>query len=299
MPHPQAGKLRGILTAINTPFHPDGRLALEHMPALLDFQRAAGIDGVIVAGTNGEGTSLSVAERKQLLETVMAHRGDLLVVAGTGAAAVTDALDLTLHAAEVGADAVLVLPPFFFKNPTDEGVAAYFRPLLEHVDIPLLLYNIPQYSAVRITDGLMALLSDCPNLSGVKDSTGDWESSRNFIERYPHLRIFTGSDRLLARSLRHKSAGGISGAANCFPEVIVAARTAWELGDEAGLDRAQKRIDALLDILHRYPPMATSKSVLAHRGLPRLSVRPPLVDLTPSQEQALLGELREAGFLPA
>lgn len=297
MPHPHAAKLRGVITAINTPFHADGRLALEYMPALLEFQKAAGIDGVIVAGTNGEGTSLSVEERKLLLETVLKHKDGLLVIAGTGAAAVTDALELTRHAAAVGADGALVLPPFFFKNPSDEGVAAYFRPLLAQCDLPILLYNIPQYSAVPITHTLMSLLADYPNLSGVKDSTGDWESSREFLLKYPHLHIFTGSDRLVARALRHKAAGGISGAANCFPEVIKAAWKAWERNDDNGLDRAQQRIDVLLDILHRYPPMAVSKSVLAHRGLPRLSVRPPLVDLTPTQERALISELQEAGFL--
>src|SRR5262245_57715143 len=125
MPHPGVAALRGLITAILTPFDDKGRLALEHYPALLDFQRRAGVDGVVVCGTNGEGTSLSVAERKQALETVMEHRGNLTVVAGTGAASPVDAVELTRHAAEVGANAALVLPPFFFKNPTTEGLANY------------------------------------------------------------------------------------------------------------------------------------------------------------------------------
>ena len=110
-------RLHGLLTAILTPFDARGTLALEHFPALLDFQRRAGVDGVIVCGTNGEGTSLSTNERKQALETVLANRQDLAVVAGTGSASLTEAIELTQHAAQSGADAVLVLPPFFFKNP--------------------------------------------------------------------------------------------------------------------------------------------------------------------------------------
>ena len=123
MSHPKAGVLRGLMTAILTPFDREGRLALEHMPALLDFQRQAGIDGVVVCGTNGEGTSLSVAERKQALESVMEHRGSLTVVAGTGASSVTEAVELTPHAAEEGAAAALGFPPLFIKKPTAPGMA--------------------------------------------------------------------------------------------------------------------------------------------------------------------------------
>src|SRR2546421_9841701 len=101
MPQERA-RLHGVLTAILTPFDLEGRLRLEMMPALLDFQRRAGIDGVVVCGTNGEGTSLSVAERKETLETVLEHRGEMSVVAATGAASLTDALELIQHAAAVG-----------------------------------------------------------------------------------------------------------------------------------------------------------------------------------------------------
>src|SRR5579871_4341095 len=181
MPHPNAGRLTGLSTAIVTPFDAQGDLRLEHMPALLEFQRSAGVDGVVVCGTNGEGASLSVSERKRTLETVLEHRKELLVIAGTGAASVTDAVELTRHAGEAGADATLVLPPIFFKNPTAQGLADYFRRTLDAADLPALLYNIPQFSAVTITDELIALLADHPNLSGVKDSTGDWNSTSHFI----------------------------------------------------------------------------------------------------------------------
>src|ERR1043166_7488298 len=99
--------LHGALTAILTPFDLERRLLLDWVPALLDFQRAAGIDGVVVCGTNGEGVSLSVGERKQMLEAVMAHRGSFQVIAATGATSITDALELTAHAADQGVDASL------------------------------------------------------------------------------------------------------------------------------------------------------------------------------------------------
>ncbi|HZO91212.1 MAG TPA: dihydrodipicolinate synthase family protein [Chthonomonadaceae bacterium] len=299
MSHPKATALRGLMTAILTPLDRQGRLALEHFPTLLEFQRRGGVDGVVVCGTNGEGTSLSVEERKRTLEAALAHRGVLTVVAGTGAASVTDAVELTRHAAQAGADAALVLPPFYFKNPTVEGLAAYFRAVLDAADIPVLLYSIPQQTAVPITDALLELLSGHPNLAGLKDSAGDWARTQELLARYPHLRIFGGHDKLASRGYASGSAGCISGNANAFPEVVAAVRDAHR-ADPTGAqaEAAQARLSALADITLRYPLIAVSKSVLAHRGLPRLGVRPPLVNLTPAQEESLLAELRAAGFLP-
>lgn len=288
-------RLRGLLTAILTPFDARGNLAPEHFPALLDFQRQAGVDGVIVCGTNGEGTSLSTRERKQALETVLANRDNLAVVAGTGSASVTEAIELTQHAAQSGADAVLILPPFFFKNPDARGVAEYFRRVLDAADIPVLLYNIPQHSALVITDSVLEPLLDHPNLAGIKDSAGVWEDTQHYITTYPQLRIFAGSDRLAYQSFLH-GAGGISGGANAFPEALAAVRDACKKGEVEGA-AAQTRLNALLDITTRYPFISTSKSILAHRGLPRLGVRPPLMPLTTELEAELISELKAAEFL--
>lgn len=284
------------MTAILTPFDLQGKLALEHFPALIEFQRQAGVDGLVVCGTNGEGTALSVVERKQALETAMAHRGDLKIVAGTGATSVTDALELTRHAADLGVDAVLVLPPFFSKKPSARGLADYFLRVLDTTDVPTLLYNIPQFTEVAITDDLMELLTGHPNLAGIKDSAGVWTRTEEYIRTYPNLRIFAGSDRLDAACYAAHGAGCISGGANAFPEFLVAVRDASHRSAEEA-DRAQTQLNALLDIMARYPFLSSSKSILTQRGLPRLGVRPPLTVLEPGMESRLFVELREAGFL--
>lgn len=286
------------MTAILTPFDLKGELALKHMPALIEFQRQAGVDGLVVCGTNGEGTSLSVEERKTVLETTMAHRGDLKIVAGTGATSVTDAVELTRHALLVGADAVLVLPPFFSKKPSAQGLADYFHRVLDAANLPVLLYNIPQFSDVAITDELLRLLSGHPNLAGIKDSAGDWARTKEYITHYPDLRIFVGSDRLDALCYGAGGAGCISGGANAFPEFLVAVRDASRQGSEA-MEKAQAHLNALLDVTARYPFLSTSKSILTQRGLPRLGVRPPLTMLSPEMETRLFAELRTMGFLPA
>ncbi len=284
------------MTAILTPFDLKGDLALEHFPALIEFQRQAGIDGLVVCGTNGEGTALSVAERKQTLETAMAHRSDLRIVAGTGANSVTDAVELTRHAAQVGADAALVLPPFFSKSPSAQGLANYFLRVLDATDLPVLLYNIPQFSAVAITDELLGLLKGHPNLAGIKDSAGEWARTQEFITRYPDLRIFVGSDRLDAPCYAAGGAGCISGGANAFPEFLVAVREAYYRSPEEA-ERAQAQLNSLLNITAQYPFLSSSKSIITQWGLPRLGVRPPLTVLSAEMEARLFVELREAGFL--
>lgn len=297
MPHAKASKLSGVLTAIVTPFDEGGKLALQHVPKLVEFQKAAGIDGLVVCGTNGEGTSLSVEERMRTLEAVMSVKGDMLIVAGTGAANTPDAVALTRHAAEVGADGVLVLPPFFFKNPSHVGVADAFKPVLDAADIPVLLYSIPQMSAIRISDETLALLAYHPNLSGLKDSSGDAESARHYITEYRQLRMFAGSDRLVQLTAQLNGAGSITGGANGFPDLVMAARHAALSGDAEATDKAQAKLNTMMDILVKYPLIAVNKSVMKLRGLPPLSVRPTLVNLTAQQEESLHSELVQAGLL--
>lgn len=294
----RADRLNGLHTAIFTPLDLHGEFKPEHYPALLAFQRNAGTDGVAVCGTNGEGVSLSINERKLALETAIRHRETLTIIAGTGATSVVDAVDLTRHAAASGADAALVLPPFFFKAPSAQGLADYFRSIMDSADIPVLLYNIPQFTAVPITDELLKLLADHPNLAGIKDSAGDWNRTLDLITRYPRLKIFTGSDRLLADGYTHGAAGCISGGANAFPEVLAAVRNAYfadPTGDGARAE--QVRFDKLIDITIKYPFISSTKSIIANRGLPRLGVRPPLTILSHEKEQELIGKLRAANFL--
>lgn len=287
-------ELSGLFTAIVTPFNAAGEVAWSGVRPILRFQQDAGIDGVVVCGTNGEGASLTAAERMRMLDTVLEQAHGLLVIAATGAASLPETLELSRHAADAGATALLVLPPFFFKNPPADGLRRYFAKVLESSSVPVLLYNIPQQTAVAIDDALLQSLNIYPSLAGVKDSSGDWATTSHFLEQYPNLSIFPGSDRLLTRStVTGKAAGSISGGANAFPDLLVAARRAALAG---GAGEAQARVDRYLDIVARYPLIAGNKSIMARRGLPRMSVRPPLIDLSASQEQSLLRELESAGL---
>jgi 4-hydroxy-tetrahydrodipicolinate synthase len=288
--------LQGVFTAIVTPFHADGTLNLDALPGFLEFQSRMGINGIVVSGTNGEGVSLSVEERKSLLEFALKNRGELLVIAGTGAASVTDAIELTRHAESAGADAALILPPFFFKNPSAQGVAAYFRQILDATSsIPFLLYSIPQFSAVAITDEVIALLADQTRVIGLKDSAGRWDRTEELMTKHSELLIFPGSDDLMAKSFQAGARGAISGTANAFPELVSGIYRAHQSGGDPYA--AQTRLDEARKIMMDYPIIAVSKSILAHRGVERMWVRPPLVDLTSIQERELLNRLHEKNLL--
>ena len=190
--------LCGVFAPIVTPFRPsDGEVDLPWIARHVAYLRAHGCTGVIPCGTNGEAASLSVAERIQVAEAALAAAGDMPVIVGTGAAALPDAVALTRHAFAAGAAAVLVMPPFYFKKPSDMGVAAWFQRLFDAAVPPggqVLLYHIPQTTGVPITDGvLQALLASHGALVyGLKDSTGDPEQGA-------HLRRAFSAARLLCR----------------------------------------------------------------------------------------------------
>lgn len=283
-----------VITAMVTPFDSEGALNLDFIPDYLAFQRENGIDGVVPSGTNGEATSMSVEERKALLEYVLGHRTGLTIIAGTGAASVTDAVELTKHASQVGADACLVLPPFYYKNPSARGVADYFLQVLDASTIPTYLYNIPHQSAVPITDDILVLLRGHPRLAGIKDSAGNWDRTHALITGYPELNIFSGADELLSRSIAAGSAGGISGSANAFPELVSGVKNAATPEDAAAI---QAKLDTAKRILMQYPLIAVNKSVIAHRGVGRMHVRPPLIDLTEPQESELIARLKGEALL--
>ena len=230
--------LGGVLAPTVTPFvnqslEIDFRWVAEH----LELLRERGLDGVVPSGTNGEGPSMSLDERRKLIDVCLENKGDMLVVPGTGCASLKDTIALTKHALVSGADSVLVLPPFYFKNPPLNGLLAYFRTLCDEAVPPgkgIILYNIPQISAVAIThdllDGLLKTHPEC--VWGVKDSSGDPDSLRAFVSGYPSLRIFAGSDRLARLAYDLGAAGTISALANIVPECSENCGSWWRLETE-------------------------------------------------------------------
>jgi 4-hydroxy-tetrahydrodipicolinate synthase len=291
--------IQGVFAPIVTPFRPsDGAVDLPWLRRHVAYLRDHGCTGVIPCGTNGEAASLSVAERQAVVEATLAAADGLIVMPGTGASALPDAIMLTRHAFAAGATTVLVMPPFYFKRPAEAGVIAWFQRLMDAA-VPtggrVLLYHIPQTTGVPISDGILQALraSHREALYGIKDSTGDPAQGEHFRTTFPWLAYFVGNDHLVGAACREGGAGSITAGANVFPALVVAVqRAAWAGGDVAASQAVLTEARALLESCPLQPATKTALSEVA--GLPPTAVRPPQVELTPEQHAAFVATLRAA-----
>jgi 4-hydroxy-tetrahydrodipicolinate synthase len=288
--------LRGVLAPIVTPFRlSDGEIDIPWIGDYLAYLRAHGCEGIVPCGTNGEAPSLSVQERQSVVEAALAGAGGMAVIAGTGASALPDAVALTRHAFLAGVDAVLVMPPFYYRRPPDAGVAAWYRRLFDAA-VPtggrVLLYHIPQTTGVPISDELIRLLlaSHGEVVYGIKDSTGDPQQGRHLRGTFPELAYFAGNDHRVVEACGDGGAGSITACANVLPGLVaVAQRAARGDGDP---ELAQARLSAARSLLDALPLQPATKAALAEiAGLPPTGVRPPQIELAPYQRAELSAAL--------
>lgn len=282
-----------LFVASVTPFDASGALNLGWIPGQLRWLEAQGADGVVPCGTTGEGPALSLGERLALIDTVLAHRGNLRVVAGTGCANLPETLIATRYALERGVEAAMVLPPFYFKNVPDAGLLAYYRAVCDALPPGgrIMLYHIPPVSQIPITTAVIdGLLESHPQaLYALKDSGGDVEHTLMLVQRYPQIKIYNGGASLYARALAGGAAGGIFAASNIFPRELRAVMDAVASGTDPG--PAQAHIAALEAALR--PDVIVSIKALLPRlaGLPRVFARAPLADLEDTRTATLWAKI--------
>jgi 4-hydroxy-tetrahydrodipicolinate synthase len=290
-------EIGGVISAMLTPFTSDvGPVDYEWIPGYMRFMEAGGLHGVLCLGTTGEGPSMSTAERERVLDAVLANKGGMFVMAGTGCAALTETVALSRYAVDRGADAVLVMPPFYIKQPSELGVLSYYRALADSLpaDSRLMLYHIPQVTGVPITTAIIdGLLESHPDsFFGMKDSSGDWAHSSMLIARYPRLKIFTGSDRLVAQALAGGAAGAITALASAFPHMVRAIYDAHHAGGDVAA--AQDRLTRLRGQVDPLNTQAALKAALAWTSdLPETHVRLPLVAMADDAAAALRAAYQE------
>ena len=285
----KAFAIRGLWCALLTPLdgkgNVDGARLARHARELM----AQGIDGVAPFGTTGEGQSFSQREREAgLASLIEGGVAPQKIVAGTGAASLTETIALTRHAVQAGSAACLVLPPFFFKEISDDGLYAWYARLIEGVGdsrLRVLLYHIPQVSGIPFSIDLVARLArDFPGIvAGVKDSAGEWENTQRLLQRVPGLAIFVGHEPHLPRLLQAGGAGTICGVANVRPALVKALMQPKASEDDIA------RVVEFIEIAFRQPFLPAFKAIVAERtGDPGwLAVRAPLVPLDAGQRQTL------------
>jgi 4-hydroxy-tetrahydrodipicolinate synthase len=221
---------------------------------------------------------------------------------GTGMCALTDTVRLTRHALALGCSGVLMLPPFYYKGVSDEGLYRSFAEVIERVGderLRVYLYHIPPVSQVGISLALIErLLARYPGIvAGIKDSSGDWDNTQRLLDAFARsgFDVFAGSEVFLLQTMRAGGVGCITATANVNPEAIDRAYRGWNSADA---ERMQADISATRSVLHRYPMVAALKATIAHftRDPGWASVRPPLVELTPAQGGAIVAELSSRRF---
>lgn len=282
----------GVFCASATPVledgSPDHATFAAHCKALIE----EGCDGVALLGTTGEANSFSIAQRQQLLENVIASGIDpQRLLPGTSQTNVPDSITLVKHAVEAGVKACVVLPPFYYKGVSDEGLFRFYAELIEGVgsnDLRVVLYHIPPIAQIGISLELTARLRETfPGIVvGVKDSSGKIESMQAFASAFQDFSVLAGADPFMLPLLRSGGAGCITSSSNLIGKHLRVVFDNWFDDSQSDkVDAAQARINAWRDLSNAYVQLPTIKAMLAkrrnHAGWTR--VRPPLVELTPSE----------------
>ncbi len=299
----KAGLAEGVWSPACTPFDQDLAPDAARYVAHVQWLHGQGCHGAAVFGTTSEATSLGVVERRKLLEALLEAgvAADRLMV-GTGVCALPESVELTAHAAGLGCKAVLMLPPFYYKGVSDEGLFAAYAEVIERVGDPALkvyFYHFPALSGVPITANLIDRLAAAypDNIAGLKDSGGDPDNMRMLIERFPDLAIFPGSETFLLDMLKRGGAGCITASANANPAAIRAVWDAFQAGTGEA-EALQDKITAARAAIQQTPMVPTLKYLIAHyRDDPAWSrVRPPLTPLDPAVGAELVKTLEGQGF---
>ena len=292
----------GINAAVLTAMNADLSLDLDRMAGHCRWLLANGCNGLAVLGTTGEANSLGVSERMGVLEG-LAERGipTAKMLPGTGTTAITDTVMLTRHAEKMGARGALLLPPFYYKNPSDDGLLAYFNEVIQRVggDISLYLYNFPQQSAIPFSvEFIGRLLKQNPGkIRGIKDSSGNYENSLSYVEAFARdgFEVYAGDDSLLKPLLEKGSAGSITAASNVNCALGATVYANWDTATGAA---AHEVLAATRKAVISVPLIPALKSLVARNtGDARwLNIRPPHLKLSAAQEATLFSMFDGSGI---
>ncbi len=288
---------KGSMPALVTPFR-DGEVDFETLRALVEWHVAEGSSGLVPVGTTGESPTLSHEEHEQVIEAVVdAAAGRLPVIAGAGSNNTTEAMRFMRHAEAVGADAALVVTPYYNK-PTQAGMIAHFRMVHDCCELPIIIYNIPGRSVVDMLPATMAELAKLPRIIGVKDATGDVVrvSEQRALCGAAFVQL-SGEDPSALGFNAHGGVGCISVTANVAPRLCAEFQAATLAGDYATALEYQDRLMPLHRAIFIEPGLAGAKYALARLGQCNEEMRMPLVPVTEPTREAIDAAMRHAGII--
>jgi len=288
-----------VLTPQNSDLLIDKNRFFHHLGWLFQHE----INGVVLFGTNGEASSFSAQERMLLLEWVKKEGiSNEKVIVGTGCSALTDTIALIEHAIGLGYFHHLVLPPFYYKNPTINGLVNNYSEIINRIDnkhLKIYLYNFPQLSGIQLGVDLVEILSEKfpKNIVGYKDSSGDWDNTSQIMEKCPQISMFPGSEIFLSKALEKGAAGVITGTGNVNPGMVKQTYEAFYNDKEKSII-LQKKIDAFRTAVQKYPLISALKGLIEYyrkdEGWQYL--RPPLTALSKADLENLIQSIDPLEF---
>lgn len=289
--------LQGSLVAIVTPMHDDGSLDIQALRSLIDFHIDQHTDGIVIVGTTGESPTVNFDEHALLIKTTVEHSaGRVPVIAGTGANSTSEAIDLTRKAKELGADACLLVAPYYNK-PTQEGLYQHFRAVAEAVDIPQILYNVPGRTGCDLQNDTVLRLATIKNIVGIKDATGNIERGTDLLLRVPTgFAVYSGDDASSLALLLLGGHGVISVTANAAPKLMHDMCAAALSGDIATARECNAKLFALHQKLFVEANPIPVKWVVQQMGLIQGGIRLPLVPLSLQFHDTLRSAMKQAAI---
>jgi 4-hydroxy-tetrahydrodipicolinate synthase len=292
-----APRFTGSITALVTPFR-NGAVDEKAFQSFVAWQIEQGIDGLVPCGTTGESPTLSHEEHRRVVELcVEVARGKVPVIAGSGSNSTDEAIALTAHAKACGADAALIVAPYYNK-PSQDGLYAHFKAIHDAVDLPIILYNIPGRSIVDMNLQTVARLAELPNVIGMKDATGD-------LARPLRQRALTGDDFIqlsgdditTAAFLAQGGVGCISVTSNVAPKLCAEQIAAFRAGDHARAAALRDKLQPLHDVMFLEPSPSCSKYAASLMGLCTADVRLPILPASAAARASVEAAMRKVGLL--
>jgi 4-hydroxy-tetrahydrodipicolinate synthase len=287
----------GVYTALITPFR-DGEIDEPTLHELVEYQIAAGVDGLVPCGSTGESATMSHAEHRRVIELVVAAtRGRVPVIAGTGSNNTREAIELTRHAKEAGADGALLISPYYNK-PTQDGIVAHYGEIASATDFPLVVYNIPGRTASNMLPATIARLAEIEQIVGVKEACGDLGQISDMIVRCPaDFAVLSGDDALTLPIMAVGGCGVISTSSNVAPTEMVELVRSAQAGDFAAARAVHQRLVPLFDVLFCETNPIPVKAAVAETGRVGEEIRLPLTEITPPNRERLKLVMKELGLI--
>ncbi|ENU81889.1 4-hydroxy-tetrahydrodipicolinate synthase [Acinetobacter sp. ANC 3789] len=294
----QAQNIQGSIVALVTPMFEDGSVDWKSLEKLVEWHVEQGTNAIVAVGTTGEPSTLSMSEHTQVIkEIIRVVNKRIPVIAGTGANSTHEAIELTQEAQTLGADAALLVTPYYNK-PTQEGLYQHFKAIAETVDLPIIVYNVPGRTGVDMLNETVLRLADIPNIIAVKDATGNTERGKELIDALKgRMAVFSGDDATAAELIRLGAQGNISVTANVVPKLMSELCAAALQGNQEVAEQINNKIANLNNILFCESNPIPVKWALHEMGKIGSGIRLPLTPLAEQYRTPLRDALKDVGII--